>query len=148
MKIMDHIVKPGLVTVDSYRGTGKLLITQQHVYALAEDNSAGMTGGMIGGAVGALIGSSIDSIRKRGAEPEFFSDPDLKFLEESTKKYLLKTALLAKLCLSGSTCVRPTFSGFEFIRDGKVSLKWGGLIHKNKVRKFLEANGVSITPKK
>ncbi len=145
---MDYIIKSGMIKYASYRGTGRLLLTRRHVFALTEDNSAGSAGGLIGGAVGALIGSAIDSIKHRERKPEYLADPDLDFLDDSVRKSLRKTDLLTKIAMGPDLVVIPTFAGFDFSIEGQSTLVWRGLIHKGKVRRFIEAQCVSISGRK
>lgn len=145
---MEYIIKSGLVKFAPYSGSGRILITPRHVYALSEDNSAGSTGGVMGGLIGALIGNAIDSFKHRNSQPEYLNDPDLEFLDEPLRKSLRKTKLLVKLALGAELIISPTFAGFDFTAEGRPHLAWRGLIHKSKVRRFLEAQGGKIGEKK
>jgi hypothetical protein len=145
---MEYIVKSGWVKWASYRGYGKLLISSRHVYALSEDHSAALAGGIVGGMVGALVVTAVDSFQNRNSQPEFLDDADLPFLDESMKKSLRKTKLLVKLALGEGLAISPTFAGFDFTIEGQPPLVWRGLIHKGKVRRFLEARGGKMVRKK
>lgn len=149
---MEYIIKPGLVKFAPYSGCGKILITSRHVYALSEDNSAAVTGGIVGGIVGGLVGAlvatAIDSVKNRNSQTEFLDDADLPTLDESMKKSLRKTKLLVKMTLGAELIISPTFAGFNFTAEGQVPLVWRGLIHKGKVRRFLEAQGGKIVGRK
>lgn len=142
---MSYILQSGLLTFGTYKGGGRLLMNETHIFALSDDPTAAMTLGMLGGVVGALIGKLIDRFSRSALLPAHLNDPDLATIPEAVKKALAGTVLLVKIPVDGNLIIRSTFAGFDFASPQHGLLKWRGLIYKAKVKRMLNQLNLSIT---
>ena len=135
---MNHLLQTGSLTFGSHSGEGRLLLTERHIYALANDPSAAMSFGMLGGVVGMLLGKLIDRFQQPIVLPEYLSDPDLDCLSDATKKTLAGTTLLVKFPVNSTSVVRSTLAGYDFDVPGQGKLVWKvGLLFKGATKKML-----------
>jgi hypothetical protein len=131
-----HILKPGLVMTDGYKGQGQLLLTEASLFAFRSNAGATQVGGQVGGLLGALIGHLIDSRKARGRSPEHMNAPEIQELPPSVQKSLRGSTLLASMPLAGLSA-RCTKLGFIFDANGQPRLSYSGFFHKKKILSFL-----------
>ncbi len=142
---MTYLLQTGAITFRSHNGQGQLLLTEKHIYALANDPSAALSFGMFGGLVGVLLGKLIDRLQRPKTLPEHLGDPDLDFLPETTKKTLSGTTLLVKFPVDRELIVRSTFAGYDFETPSQGIIVWKvGLLFKGRTKKML--THLQLTP--
>jgi hypothetical protein len=137
-----HMLKPGLVKADGYKGPGKLLLTETSLFAFGSNAGATRVGGQFGGLLGALIGHLIDSRRARHKSPAHLDDPEIRGLDSSVQKSLRGASLLAQMRLA-SLSAKCTKMGFEFEADGQPSVSYSGRFHKKTILGFLHERHVA-----
>jgi hypothetical protein len=137
-----HILKPGLVKTDGYKGAGQLLLTETSLFAFGSSANAARFGGQVGGLLGALIGHLIDSQCARHKPAAHLDDPEIRELDSSVKKALRGATLLAKMPLANLSA-KCTMMGFEFEADAQPSVSYSGRFHKKSILGFLHQQRVA-----